>query len=66
MVWFPSSQMEDRTMGKKRFSDEKIIRSWRQADNGEKVDEICWQLGVSEQRYYKWKRKYAGLGLSEL
>ena len=53
-------------MGKKRFSDEKIIRSWRQADNGEKVDEICWQLGVSEQRYYKWKRKYAGLGLSEL
>lgn len=53
-------------MGKKRFSDEKIIRAWRQADSGEKVDEICRQLGVRGQRHYMWKRKYAGLGLSEL
>lgn len=27
---------------------------------------ICQQFGISEQTYYTWKRKYAGLGLSEL
>ncbi len=53
-------------MGKKRFTDEQILRALRQAEGGEKVGEICRQLGISEQTYYTWKRKYAGLGLSEL
>ena len=26
----------------------------------------CRQVGISEQTFYVWKRKYAGLGLSEL
>jgi len=25
-----------------------------------------WQVGISEQKFYVWMRKYAGLGLSEL
>ena len=53
-------------MGKKRFTDEQILRALRQADGGEKVGEICRHLGICEQTYYTWKRKYAGLGLSEL
>ncbi|UVT18567.1 MAG: transposase [Nitrospira sp.] len=28
--------------------------------------EICRQVGIAEQTFYTWKRKYAGLGLSEL
>ncbi len=28
--------------------------------------EICRQVGISEQTFYLWKRKYAGLGLNEL
>ncbi len=28
--------------------------------------EVCREVGISEQTFYLWKRKYAGLGLSEL
>ncbi len=28
--------------------------------------DVCLQVGISEQTFYVWKRKYAGLGLSEL
>ena len=28
--------------------------------------EVCRQVGITEQTFYTWKRKYAGLGLSEL
>jgi putative transposase len=30
------------------------------------VVDVCRQVGISEQTFYVWKRKYAGLGLSEL
>jgi len=30
------------------------------------VVEVCREVGISEQTFYLWKRKYAGLGLSEL
>ena len=28
--------------------------------------EICRKLGISEQTFYRWKKKYGGLGVSEL
>ncbi len=28
--------------------------------------EICRKLGISEQTFYRWKRKYGGVGVSEL
>lgn len=31
-----------------------------------KVAEITRTMGVSEQTFYTWKRKYSGLGVSEL
>jgi putative transposase len=30
------------------------------------VVEICRKHGISQQTFYLWKKKYAGLGLSEL
>jgi len=38
----------------------------RQAEAGKKVGELCREMGVSSQAFYSWKRRYAGLGLSEL
>jgi putative transposase len=38
----------------------------RQAESGTTIAEVCRTIGISEQTYYVWKRKYAGLGLSEL
>jgi putative transposase len=53
-------------MPRKGHSEEEIVRALRQAEAGQKVSEICREMGVSQQAFYSWKRRYAGLGLSEL
>ena len=53
-------------MPRKRSSEEQIIYALRQVEAGVKVGDVCRQLGVSEQTYYRWKSLYAGLGVSEL
>lgn len=49
---------------KKRHSAEQIVAKLRQADvelgKGQKVPEVCRQLGISEQTYYRWRTKYGG------
>ena len=53
-------------MPRKGHTEEQILQALRQAEGGEKATEICRKLGISEQTFYTWKRKYTGLGLSEL
>ena len=53
-------------MPRKGHSEEQIIYALRQAEGGKKISEICREMGVSQQAFYSWKRRYAGLGLSEL
>jgi putative transposase len=47
-------------------TEEQILATLHQAENGTTVTNICRDVGISEQTFYTWKRKYAGLGLSEL
>ena len=47
-------------------TEEQILAILRQAESGTTVAEVCRQVGIAEQTFYIWKRKYAGLGLSEL
>lgn len=51
---------------KKRYSEQQIVYALKQAELGEKVPEICRKLGVAEATFYNWKKKYKGLGVSEL
>jgi putative transposase len=51
---------------KKGHSEGKILRALHQAEGGEKVAGICREHGISEATFYVWKKKYAGLALSEL
>lgn len=53
-------------MGKKGHSEEDILRVLREAESGDTVVEICRKHGISQQTFYLWKKKYAGLGLNEL
>jgi len=53
-------------MKKSKFSEEQIAFALRQAETGTRVAEVCRKLGISEQTFFRWKRKFAGLGVSEL
>lgn len=51
---------------KKRFTEEQIAFALRQAEGGTPVTEVCRKMGISEQSFYRWKRKYEGIGVAEL
>lgn len=53
-------------MKKSKFTDEQIAFALRQAETGTKVSEVCRKMGISEATFYNWKKKYGGLGVSEL
>ena len=53
-------------MKKSKFTESQIIFALRQAETGIKVDEVCRKMGISQATYYNWKKKYGGLGTSEL
>src|SRR5512139_2009553 len=54
------------TMRKARFSEEQITYALKQVESGKPVGEVCRQIGVSEQSFYRWRRKYEGMGVAEL
>ena len=53
-------------MARKRYTEEQIGVALRQADSGTAVAEICRKLGVAEATFYRWKRRYAGMGVAEI
>jgi len=53
-------------MKRKRYTDEQIAYALRQAESGTPVTEICRKLGVGQQTFYTWRRKFAGMGVAEL
>ena len=56
-----------RTIVKKtRRTTEQIIRILRDAEaKGMKTEEVCRAHSISAQTYYRWKKKYGGMGLKE-
>ena len=53
-------------MKKKRFTEEQIAFALRQSESGTPVEEVIRKLGVSEATFYRWKKKFAGLGVAEV
>ncbi len=53
-------------MGRKHFTEEQIAFALRQHDGGTAVAEIIRKLGIGEQMFCRWKKKYAGLGIAAL
>jgi len=53
-------------MSGKRHTEEQIVYALRQVEGGKKVSEVCREMGVSQQAFYNWRRRYGGLGLNEL
>ena len=53
-------------MKKSRFTNEQIAFALKQAETGTPVTEICRKMGVSEPTFYRWKKKFDGLGVAEV
>ena len=53
-------------MKRSKYTEEQIAFALKQAELGTPVAEVLRKMGITEQTYYNWKKKYGGLGLSEL
>ena len=52
-------------MKDKTHKTEEMIRILRQADGGETAQAICREHNISEQIFYRWKKKYGALELAD-
>jgi putative transposase len=53
-------------MKKKQFTEAQIAFALREAESGTPVGEVIRKTGISEVTFYRWKKRYAGMGVSEL
>jgi len=51
---------------RKKFSVEQIVGVLKQAEVGVPVAELIRKVGITEQTYYRWKAKYAGLEVDQV
>jgi len=49
-----------------KFTVEQITHALRRVEGGVPVAELSRELGITETTFYRWKRKYHGLGTPEL
>jgi putative transposase len=48
------------------FSEEQIIGLLQEAEKGEKsIGSLCREAGVTETTFYRWRRKYGGMSVSD-
>ena len=52
-------------MRKSRFTTEQIVGFLKEQEAGARVSDICRRLGISDNTFHRWKRKYGGLELSD-
>lgn len=53
-------------MPKRGHSEEEIVFALKQVENGAVARDVCRKLGVTEQTFYRWKKQFGNLGVSEL
>ena len=53
-------------MPRKGHTEEQIMYALRQVEGGKKVSGTCREMGVSQQAFYSWKRRYAFGALQNL
>lgn len=51
--------------GRKRHTEEQIIRILNEAEAGKTAKDICREHGISEKTFYLWRSKYGGMTVSD-
>ncbi len=53
-------------MRRKRYTEEQIAFALRQAEAGTVVEAIGRRMEVGEPTFYRWKKRFAGMGVAEI
>ena len=53
-------------MKRKRYTDEQVAFALRQAEGGTPIAEVCRKMGVSGATFFRWKKRFAGMGTAEI
>lgn len=54
-------------MKNSRYTPEQVVYALKQVESGaETVAATCRKMGVSEATFYNWKKKYGGMGVSDV
>ena len=53
-------------MARKTFSEAQIFTALKRAEQGSPIRDVCRDLGVTEQTFFRWRNKYQGMTASEL
>ena len=53
-------------MKRSRFVEQQIAFALQQAESGTPVGDVWRKMGVSEQTFYRWKKRFGGLMPSEV
>ena len=53
-------------MKRSKYTESQIVFAIKQVEMGTRLSEVCRKMGISEATFYNWKKKYGGLGVSEL
>ena len=53
-------------MKSSRYTPEQVAFAMRQTESGTPVPEVCRKMGIAEQTFYRWKKKYVGMGVAEV
>lgn len=53
-------------MKQSKFTESQIVSAIKEQESGQKVKDICRELGISEATFYNWKARYGGMEVSEV
>ena len=53
-------------MKSSRYTAEQVAFALRQGEEGTPVTEICRKMGIAEQTFYRWKKRFQGMGVAEV
>ena len=53
-------------MRSSKFTEQQIAFTLKQAETGTPVKEVIRKMGITEQTFYRWKKKYSGMLPSDL
>lgn len=53
-------------MANRKYDEPQIHRILKESEAGESTQALCRKYDITEQTFYRWKKKYGGMELSDI